>query len=306
MAILSVILALLIEQYRPIGRGKLLYRLFKAYTDWIELHCNAGQFRHGGIGWALAVLPFVLLSWLLFALLYQINPLLAWGFNVAVLYLTMGFRQFSHGFTAISKALLRQRLELARGRLASWTGQATTEMEEEEVARVAIEQGLVDSYRYVFATLFWYVLLPGPSGAVLYRLTSLLREDWGPRAERFDEAFGRFVIAAQGALDWLPIRITAASFALMGDFEDAVHCWREQASAWVNREYGVLLASGAGALGVRLGLPLHQNHTVQFRPELGVGDEADAAALLRAVGLIWRVVVMWVTLLFVGYLLWHF
>ena len=53
-----------------------------------------------------------------------------------------------------------------------------------------------------------------------------------------------------------------------------------------------MLASGAGALGTRLGEPLARRGVLQFRPELGLGDEADADYLQSAVGLIWRVLVL--------------
>ena len=79
----------------------------------------------------------------------------------------------------------------------------------------------------------------------------------------------------------------------MGDFEDAVYCWRMQAREWADYDYGILLASGAGALGVRLGEAVHQDHTVRFRPELGVGDPACADDLPGAVGLVWRSVLLW-------------
>jgi cobalamin biosynthesis protein CobD/CbiB len=57
----------------------------------------------------------------------------------------------------------------------------------------------------------------------------------------------------------MPIRVTAASFAVVGDFEGAAHCWRTQAVSWPEAGSGILLASGAGALGVRLGMPVHDS-----------------------------------------------
>jgi cobalamin biosynthesis protein CobD/CbiB len=92
------------------------------------------------------------------------------------------------------------------------------------------------------------------------------------------------------------VRLTAASFAVVGDFEDAVYCWRTQAPAWPDPDAGVVLAAGAGALGVRLGMPLSAVEGVEVRPELGVGDTADAPYLDGVVGLVWRALVVWVVL----------
>ena len=76
------------------------------------------------------------------------------------------------------------------------------------------------------------------------------------------------------ALDWMPVRLTALSFAVVGDFEDAVACWRTQAARWSAQEggmtIGILLAAGGGALGVQLGgmLPTLSGDP-DVRPELG-------------------------------------
>ncbi|MDH4324738.1 MAG: cobalamin biosynthesis protein, partial [Betaproteobacteria bacterium] len=155
-----------------------------------------------------------------------------------------------------------------------------------------IEEALVASHRHVFGVLFWFVLLPGPSGAILYRLTVYLRQRW-----RGLGAFGEFAERACRALEWPAVRLTAASFAVVGDFEDTVYCWRTQAPAWPDPDAGVILAAGAGALGVRLGMPLTAIEGVEVRPEMGVGETADAPFLDGVVGLVWRALVVWVFLL---------
>lgn len=93
-----------------------------AWAGFIEARFNAGAYQHGVIAWCLAVLPPVLLVGGLYALLYSLNPLLAWALNVAVLYLTMGFRQFSHHYTEIQLALRLGDLDRARQLLAEWLG----------------------------------------------------------------------------------------------------------------------------------------------------------------------------------------
>ena len=99
-------------------------------------------------------------------------------------------------------------------------------------------------------------------------------------------------------LDWIPVRLTALSFAIVGDFEDAVHCWRTQAKSWAEQDggehAGIVLASGGGALGVVLGgaLPVPAGDT-EFRPEIGMGEAADAELLPSGVGLVWRALVLW-------------
>jgi cobalamin biosynthesis protein CobD/CbiB len=98
-------------------------------------------------------------------------------------------------------------------------------------------------------------------------------------------------------LDWVPARITASAFAVVGDFEDAIYCWRTQAARWPDHLLGVVLAAGAGALGVRLGMPVLRGTVLEDRPELGLGEDADTPFLDSVVGLIWRALVLWLAAL---------
>ena len=61
---------------------------------------------------------------------------------------------------------------------------------------------------------------------------------------------------------------------------------------------GIVLASGAGALGVQLGGPIPTvGGEPEVRPELGLGDEPEADLLPSAVGLVWRALVLWLLLM---------
>ena len=144
----------------------------------------------------------------------------------------------------------------------------------------------------MFGVLLWYLLLPGPSGAILYRLAAYLGGRW-----RNLGAFGEFARGALRVLEWPAVRLTAAAFAIVGDFEDAVYCWRTQAGSWPDPEAGIVLAAGAGAMGVRLGMPVQEAAGVQPRPELGLGEAADGPFLDSTVGLLWRAVVLWIVVL---------
>jgi len=297
MGLISLIAALLLEQWRPLHDRRYLVSPMGQYVAFFERHFNAGEPQHGTIAWLLAVLPPVIVSWALYALLLRANPLLALAFNIAVLYLTMGFRQFSHYFTGIHLALKQDDIAHARQLLAQWRGHSCSELSGEEVARLAIEEALAATHRHVFAVVFWFIVLPGPAGAVLYRLSSFLDHRWGRSGAAEFEVFGGYARRAFEIVDWLPVRLTAAAFAVVGDFEDAVFCWRTQAAKWPEPSLGIVLASGAGAIGVKLGNPYLREGTVIERPELGLGEEADTGYLDSAIGLVWRALVLWLLML---------
>ena len=313
MALLSLVVALLLEQFRPMNPSGGVFAAYGRYADAVARNFNAGKRQHGVLGWLMAVLPWVVLANLGFYLLHEVNVLLAWAWTVGVLYLTMGFRQFSHAFSAVLEALRAGRFDEARALLSPWRQDAADEFTQSEIAKVSIEQGLMGAHGHVFGVIAWFVFLPavfgslvpgplgtllsGPAGAVLYRLSTVLGERWGAGGGDALAAFGSFARDAFRVLDWLPTRLTALSFAIVGDFEDAVYCWRSQAAGWLDPQAGIILASGAGAIGVRLGETLHAHGTVSFRPALGLGEEASLEHMQSAVGLIWRSLVLWLLLI---------
>jgi len=293
MTLLSIILSLLLEQVRPLAVGRVTGWL-DAWAEFLESRFNAGEHGHGIAAWTVGVgLPALLVLGLYLPLLWS-NWIVALAINIALLYLATGFRQFSHFFTDIQLALRMGEIERARQLLAAWRGIGAEGLSSGEVARLAIEQALLCSHRHVFAPFFWFALL-GPAGLVLYRLADHLDRAWAGSGEF--GAFGEFARRVFVAIDWVPVRLTAAAFAVVGDFEDAVFCWRSQAGRWPEPAPGILLATGAGALGVRLGMPIGAEGDFGTRPELGVGEDADPDVMQSTIGLVWRTLVMALLLL---------
>jgi adenosylcobinamide-phosphate synthase len=310
MNFLAILAALGLEQWRAFRFRAGVERAFVRYTRWLESKLNGGTREQGLIAAAAALAPPVLIAACVFWLADAVHPALGFAWNVVVLYLLMGFRHFSGAFSAIAAALAAGDPVAARRALAAWRGGASAEWASVDVARLAIERGFVDSYRHVFGTLFWFVLLPGPAGAVLYRAAALLAAEWraGARGEdttpivRARDSFGAPARRVLWLLDWIPVRLTALSFAIVGDFEDAAYCWRTQAASWSTEEggetAGIVLASGAGALGVILGGPLPSiAGAPDARPELGMGEDPDAALMSSGVGLVWRALILWLLLI---------
>jgi adenosylcobinamide-phosphate synthase len=292
MSVLAIVAALVIEQWRPLGDRRTFAAVLARWAIWLERTFNAGERRNGAVAWLVAVVPAVLAAYFVHALLASASFVLALAFDVFALYLTFGFRQSSHFFTDIQLAIKSGDIDRARERIAAWRGEPIAMRSREEVIRLAIEQALVVSHRHVFGVLLWYVLLPGPSGAILYRLACFLSQRWGGLG-----GFGHFAERAIFLLDWPAVRLTAVAFAVVGDFEDALYCWRTQARSWPDHSAGIVLSAGAGAMGVRLGMPVQGLSGIEPRPELGLGESADGPFLDSTVGLLWRALVLWVCLL---------
>jgi len=292
VSFIALITALALGYYRPLPGADWLQRLFSPYAAFLNRNFNDSHARHGIIAWLFAVLLPVAVMAAAYLALLKTHPLLGLLASVAILYLTLRSAHFGARPEQIAAALRDRNLDEARSQLAEWQECDTDAYSATDVARVGIEATLRHAHHDLFAPIFWFVLL-GPVGALFYRLAYLVKGQW----HAGEDGFGDFARRAFDWLDWLPARFTASSFAIVGDFEDAVYCWRTQAAGWADRNVGIILASGAGALGVRLGEPLLCKGVLEYRPELGMGDAADADYLLSATGLIWRVLALLALLL---------
>ena len=291
MHVLAIILALLLEQWRPVGERRALREALTRGAAALERSLGGGT-SQGLLAWLLAVVPACVLAVVLHAALSAWSGLLGFLFDVGVLYLTLGFRRFSHEFTLIQSAIKTGDVDRARELIGAWREETVPDREREEVIRLTIEEALIASHRHVFGVMLWYVLLPGPSGAILYRLAVALARRWGGTSE-----FGAFARRAAFVFDWPAVRLSASAFAVVGDFEDAVYCWRTQAREWAALNEGILLSAAAGAMGVRLGMAVQTPEGVVARPDLGLGDAADGRFLDATVNLLWRALVVWIVVL---------
>lgn len=308
MAFFSILIALLIEQVRPLRAENPVHGAVRLFAIRAEGWFNAGQIDHGRLAWIVVILAMTLPTLLLYWVFAKMGPLAALLFNIVIVYLTLGMRQYSHYFTSIQFALASGDEATARSLLADWTKQDTVAMDVREISRLAIEKAMLTAHRRVFGVFFWFILPLGPAGAVFYRVAEYLARAWNEPDHLKNEAFGRFAQQAFYWIDWIPSRLTAATFAVVGNFEDAIYAWRNFAHRWEDRATGILLATGGGAIGARLGSPLEKAASVPEaeamtldapapEPESLPGEEPSIRALQSTVGLIWRSLLLWLLLL---------
>lgn len=291
MIFFSFLAALSLEHYWPLKRPLPHFQYFAQYASLLREKLDGGEHSHGAIAWCAGVLPVVLVVWLVHAWLADLNILLGWAWGVGVLYLTMGLKYYSNIADEIVDKLRADNMQEAQQILQTWRGGDTSAFDRQQIAAVTIEQLFTHSHRQTFGVLFWFVLL-GPAGAILFRMASILSLRWR------EASLGFSTVAANifHALNWVPARLTALTYAVVGNFEDAMYCWRGQAQAWLDPEEGVVLAAGAGAMGVKLGQPLNVGGQWSERCEIGMGDDPDAEQIESANSMIWRGLVVWLVL----------
>ncbi|WP_394790231.1 CobD/CbiB family protein [Rhodoferax sp.] len=318
MSFFAIMFALLLEQVRPLARDNPIHGMLRSWVRGSSRNFDAGKPQHGWLAWALAVsVPSLVALGLHWLLVLTLGWPVAVLWNVAVLYITLGFRQFSHHFTEIRDALESGDEPLARELLAQWQQVDASELPRSEIVRHVIEYSVLAAHRHVFGVLAWYSVLAalglGPAGAVFYRLSEFVSRYWKYKAKDQNQpASASLQLAAAKAwtaIDWLPARITAFGFAVVGSFEDAIDGWRNYAQRFPDDNDGVILAATSGALNVRLGgealktvytagngMPAEGGVDAQDS-ESTPGRDPELGHLRSVVGLVWRTVVLWMGLL---------
>lgn len=311
MSFFSILFALLIEQVRPLARHNPIHAMLRAWARWTSMNFDAGKPQHGWVTWSLAVLaPSIASSAIYWALVRFLGWPFAFVWTVVVLYVTLGFRQFSHHFTDIRDALDAGDEQRARELLAQWQQVDASELPRSEIVRHVIEYSVLAAHRHVFGVLAWFCVPAafglGPGGAVFYRMSEFVARYWQYRsrtqAQPSSTALQNAAATAWKVIDWLPARATALAFAVVGSFEDAVDSWRNYAQRFPDDNDGVILAATSGAVNVRLGGEALRpaaagSAAVMEGTESTPGREAEIGHLRSIVGLVWRSVVLWMVLL---------
>lgn len=271
---------------------------FGRIAGWLEQRLNrpstpAGKIGRGFLAWSLLVLPPVLATALLTAWLAMQTWWLAALWQAFVLYLALGARSLAQHIAPIATALRAGDLPAARQLTARIVSRDTADADAAALAKAAVESTLENGNDAIFGALFWF-LIGGAPAVVLFRLANTLDAMWGYRTPRFLH-FGRAAARLDDALNWLPARLTAFSYALLGNTHRALACWRTQARHWSSPNAGPVMASGAGSLGVKLGGPARYHGIDEERPPLGPQDVAapGADAITRALTLVRHTLWLW-------------
>jgi adenosylcobinamide-phosphate synthase len=280
----------------------------RAAWMWARLcarNLDAGGAKHSILVWLAVVVAPAMVAFgvhvLLIHTLGWAGAVLAFMWNVAILYATLGFRQFSHHFTAIRDALEASDHQRAQNLLAAWMRIPIDQIPRNDLLKCLMDYSVVAAHRHVFAVLGWYAVLValglGPAGAVLYRMSelaarlfhaqaaedpyssiyhSIMPEQSTPARALSSAATEQIAQRAWWWVDYLPARLTTLGFAVVGSFEEVLEAWRQHPKSVVSHD-GLIQAAMMAALN----LPGDLHH----------------AHLRNLVGIVWRSVVLWLMLI---------
>lgn len=260
----------------------------------------------GLFAWIIVITPFVVSAYFLeqYSRIYsfELYPEFITGldtlFAIIVLTIAIGAKSLTQHARAVESALNKNDIVLARERTAMIVSRDTTNSDKAAINRATIESVLENGSDAIFAAIFWFIVL-GIPGVVLYRLANTLDAMWGYRSERY-HYFGWTAARFDDVLNWLPARLTAISYALSGNTRSALHCWFTQAQKWHGINPGVVMASGAGALQVKLGGKAIYHQQEIERPDLGIGNKAEIKDIKRAIKIVQRSIGIWLLFIIIA------
>jgi adenosylcobinamide-phosphate synthase len=176
----------------------------------------------------------------------------------------------------------------ARALLPSLCGRDPSVLDRAGLTRAAVESIAENTSDAQVAPLLW-AAVAGVPGVLVYRGANTLDAMIGNRSPRY-RRFGWAAARLDDVLNYVPARVAGALVALCapvvgGSPLAAVRAWRRDAARHPSPNAGVVEASFAGALGIRLGGPTQYAHELEIRPTLGDGRIPEVADLARAVRL---------------------
>jgi len=293
MTFLTVLLALFVERVLRQHRPERRHRWFDTYCQRLAQASFAQWLIAQPWGGVIALLPpLILIAWLQ-AFFGELGAPFALVFGVVVLLYSLGPRDLGDE----AKSFISARDE-GQGESADAIARelCLSEVPTAEPRRsLAVARGVVVlAARRLVGPIFWFVVF-GAVGAAAYRAILLLanrvrREECPPEMERYSDEMRHIA-------DWAPARITAAGYAIAGNFDAVAHAWRTFDYMPAEGPFGeaehLLASTGLAALDT---FPEDMTELAGHP-----GESVDASLIPPvvedALALVWRSLAMWVTVI---------
>ena len=271
------------KRWHPlVGFGYLATRLERSLNN------SSGRITRGLLAWLLLIVPCLAI----FSLLQHFFGMLA---DAVALWFALGARSLIQHIQRIIQPLVHHDIPQAQNAVSHIVSRDCQQLNATDISKAGLESTLENGADAIFASLFWFLLLGG-YGVLLHRLANTLDAMWGYKTPQF-LLFGRIAARVDDVLNYLPARLTSLSYCLLGQRQNALGCWKQQAPLWDSPNAGCVMASGAGALGVCLGGSASYHGVIEQRPILGCGAEPQVHDLQRGLDLVMATMMLWLAIL---------
>lgn len=216
------------------------------------------------------------------------SPLLEMVGTAAATWAVLGGTSLLAVADAVADDLDRDDVEAARLLIPSLCARDPAHLDAAGIGRAALESVAENTSDATVGPLLWGAVA-GLPGLVGYRAINTLDAMVGYRSDRYLR-FGWASARLDDVANLAPARLSAALTVVSGNApRRAVMTWRRDARRHPSPNAGVVEATMAGALGIRLGGPTIYPYGVDDRPVLGAGRSPGSADLRAAIALSERI-----------------
>lgn len=315
MTFVSLLLALIAESLLPQSVLATLKANNSRFTAELEVDLKSlGAPRLEFVQWWIPVVLWFLGVYFLHEVAGQLGWLPVLIFNVAVVLYGIRFWHFSEVFTTSVLFLSQGDFFRAREKFLDWVAyynHAKLQVRnQQDLIWMLVEHGIERALRQFFALLFWFVVLPGPSGVALYLVVnwSVQREQlrWQTH-ELMSEYVSLHALYQDNKLhallspryvlfllEWVPARLLALTWIVLGYSDDYATLWREARRHAPLSNKAPLTAVGFAAVGLRHGAS--QRAALLNSTLAEDAGWADLLALTAFRNLVFRSAVVWLAL----------
>ncbi len=293
MTFLTVLVALFFERVVTQHRPAREHRWFDGYCRRLTGMSFAQWLMSRPWGGVLALLPPVLAIGWLQVFFHELGALFAFVFGTVVLLYSLGPRDLGEE----AEAFLNAR-DASEDERASALAQklCLSEVPNDEPRRsFAVARAVVVlAARRLIGPIFWFVAF-GAVGAAGYRAIQLLAERL--QRETCPAEMKRYSDEMRHVADWAPARITAAGYAIAGNFDAVAHAWRTfdymPTPGPLNEAELLLAQTGLAALDT---FPDDADE-LEGDSEMALGTVLVPPVVEDALALVWRSLAMWVAVI---------
>lgn len=238
---------------------------------------NKKEVRRGLALWIIVILATLSLTFAVWFGAFYINRYLGVLVETVLTCYILAARSLCRESMAVSKELFKGDIEGARYALSMIVGRDTKELNEEDIAKAAVETVAENTSDGVIAPLI-YTALGGPVLGFMYKAVNTMDSMVGYRNDRY-EFFGKVAAKADDVFNYIPSRLSAI-FMLAGTFimeifnktyngERAFKIWKRDRLNHKSPNSAQTESVCAGALGLKLGGAHYYRGVLVEKPTIG-------------------------------------
>ncbi|MEJ2359908.1 MAG: regulatory signaling modulator protein AmpE [Gammaproteobacteria bacterium] len=275
MSFIAILLGIVFELTIKSLEGWRQYAWFATLTDWVLLQMQKSRLREGPVTVLAILAPVVIGVWLVSALLTHVWVVFGFVFAVFVLLMSLGpidpmrqARDYLHAMQSGEVAEANRHAEALCAQEVDDDPVVTAERVKQTL--------LIRICENILGIFFWFLVL-GPVGAVLFRATCLLRL----RYDGLQGGLADAIVDMYRILMWIPARLTVLAFAVVGGFVETLQSLQHFNDLWRRDSESLLVEAGLGAI-----------------PASTEGEnQPDLAGVQDVLALSKRAVIAWITVM---------